>query len=162
AEIAFDDIEDLIAPAFGPVTLTLAFQRSVFAAAREGSRACLLLNSDFVLADGGLGYAEGRLRAGTKLLLAPTLRVTEEAIGPGLRAAVGAAHMLARPPRELMRRALPVLHHTVLSSRMDQGWLTSAHAHQLYWRAGADALLARPFCLFTLGLETKPAAEPVG
>ncbi len=161
-DVEFAFVDDLLAPDFVAVTLTLALHRGVaIEADGHGTARCLLLNSDFALADGALAHAARQLRAGAKLLLAPSLRVTEETAAPLLQERLDAARVNCWPPREMARLALDHLHHTVLSSRADQAWLRSRNAHQLYWRVDENTLIARAFCMFALGVTVDGPPPPV-
>jgi hypothetical protein len=163
ADIELIDVDDLLAPGFVPVSLTLAYQRGVRAVARGGARsAVVLLNGDFLLADGSLAGLADTLNDGARLVLASSLRVDEERLERTMRERVDTKGGLCLPPRELMRMALGSLHHTVASSRVDQPWVHSTSPNQLFWRLDADTLVGRPFCLFTLAMVLDGQPEPVG
>lgn len=155
------DVDDLFAPDHMPVTLTLAFQRGLEAAARHGAGLCIMLNSDFLLADGSLLHVAEVMERGADLVLAPSLRVIAEDIEADLQAVTAADGVIAAAPRPLTRLALRHLHHTVQTCRMDQTAVRSNTPHQLYWRADADTLAARAFCMFTLAVRLEGPPPPI-
>ena len=160
AAVDLVEIDDLMAHAAMPVTLTLAYQRGIrAAAARYGSATVILQNADFILADGSLGAVADALDSGETCVLAPSLRGNEEEVGPALAAARDERGALTMKPRDLVAMAFAATHPTVLFSRMDQHTVHSTNPNQLFWRADDATLVGRPFCLFPLAFV---AQDPVG
>jgi hypothetical protein len=151
--VEFVMMDDLIGPAAMSVTLTLSYQRVIRAAAEDGRTATvILLNADFVLADGSLAAMADALDAGARCILAPSLRATEEDVRAALIGGRDAEGRLSLQPRALVQLALAATHPTALFSRIDQQAVHSTNPNQLFWRADADTLIGRPFCLFVLAL----------
>jgi hypothetical protein len=159
ADVEATAIDDLLAPggAVGAVNLTLAYQRGL-CLAEPGARV-VLLNADFVLADGSLATVRRRLDDGAAMLLAPSLRTGAELVQIPLAEAVDEDGVLSREPRWLVGLAMDRLHATSFASCMDQQNVRLSRPHQLLWRADATTLIVRSFCLFPLAIELKARPE---
>ncbi|MGR4865473.1 hypothetical protein [Caulobacter sp. LARHSG274] len=150
AKVTFSPIDDLMGAGAMPVTLTLAYQRGLRQAGeRHGEVDAILLNADFILADGALASLGRTFDAGSRLVLAPSLRAVEELTAVKL-ARARVETRLAVAPRTLVRYAFDAPHPTVIASRADQGAVHSLNPNQLFWRAEPQTLVGRPFCLFVL------------
>ena len=77
-KVKFVEIDDLICPSYGFV-LTLAYARGVIDTGKQQLHThFIFLNSDFILADGSLDTLADLILTGEKVVLAPSLRVSEQ------------------------------------------------------------------------------------
>lgn len=152
--VSFIDIDDLITNGLYGVTLTLAYARAMF---RYGSAMTsthfVLMNADFILADGSLRSLARHIRAGRSIVLGPSFRSTAEAVEPELERAVDpASGTLVMKPREMVELALAHPHPTTIAKTITQGLCHSDHPNQLFWQIDRQTVLARYFLIFPLCL----------
>ena len=153
-------MDDLVVSASAFVSLTLAYQRGLrHAAAAADPVMAVLLNADFVLAQGSLAALLDVLDRGARVVLAPSLRAVEQDVEHRLLQGRRDDGTLSLSPREMVALAFEALHPTVICSRVDQQAVQSLGPHQLFWRAEPGTLVGRAFCLFPLAIEV---CGPVG
>ncbi|MGL4973767.1 MAG: hypothetical protein ACRC56_00625 [Bosea sp. (in: a-proteobacteria)] len=153
AQVEFLAIDDLIAGSIGSVTLTLAYARGMISSpfAQEGQRT-IFLNADFMLGNGSLAAIAERFDSGSRLLLSPSLRVTEERVLQQLENYRQSDGSLNIENRDAVALALGALHPTLLACRADQTIVRSAHPNQFFWRIDETCMIGRAFCLFPLAV----------
>ncbi len=153
--VRFIEIDDLIGSAAYGVTLTLAYGRAVIACgAAMLNTHFVLMNSDFVLADGSLRSLSRHILAGRSIVLAPSLRATAEALEPTLRLAVDhTAGTLTMAPREMVRLAFANLHPTTVAKIVNQGFCHTVHPNQFFWQVDTHTMLGRYYLIFVLCLK---------
>ncbi len=104
--------------------------------ARGTGAAAMLLDSDFIFADGAWAELPVRIAAGAKAVCAMFLRLEEEQARPRLRPSMA--------PRELVRLGLDALHPLALAQFIDAEPF-SAYPSQLNWRVGSDGFVTHCF-----------------
>lgn len=160
AQLSLVPIDDLLGPGSATVTLTLAYHRGLDLLAADGrTDAAVLLNADFLLAEGALRSVRERMISGARVVLAPSLRVVEADLVGELLGAVDRG-VLALQPRRLVGMALGALHPTVICAQVDQTAFRSTSPIQLFWRPSPQTLIARPFCMFALALRIERPFGP--
>lgn len=161
--VRFIDIDDLVTTGAYGVTLTLAYARGIQSCgASQVGTWFLMMNSDFVLADGGLKTLAARLRSDARCIMAPSLRVCSEPVIPQLLDVIDPKrHTLTMRPREMVALAFANLHPTVIGKAVTQDVLTCTNHNQIYWQAGAHTLLARYHLIFMLAIRPEVELPPV-
>ena len=153
--VRFVEIDDLIANAIYGVTLTLAYAREVSSCGADMLNThFVFMNADFVLADGSLRGLAKHILAGRSIVIAPSFRVTAEALEPPLFAAINhTTDTLAMAPREMAGLALRYPHPTTIAKTMNQGFFHTVHPNQFFWWVDNDTMLARYYLIFMLCLK---------
>jgi hypothetical protein len=150
--VRFIYIDDLITTGVYGVTLTLAYARGIMdSGAAQTDTYFIFMNSDFVLADGSLGFLADKLREGWRCIMAPSLRARAEDIVPTLAAAVRDG-TLSVAPRQMVAMALKNLHATVIGKTVTQNFVNCSTHNQLYWQVDRDTLLGRYHLIFMLAI----------
>ena len=161
-QIELIEIDDIIADVHVPVTISLAFQRGTERLfVNSGIEKFIYLNSDFLVADGGLTNLAVKILNGERLILSPSLRVTEEGVKPILDSLIDSNGILNVTPFQLAEIAFSNLHHSVIACKLDQEIITSSFPHQFYWQVDKNTLLARAFCMFTLAATVENLPPPL-
>ncbi len=159
--VRFIYIDDLITTGIYGVTLTLAYARGIMdSGAAQTETYFVFMNSDFVLADGSLGFLRGKMREGCRCVMAPSLRVRAEEVAPTLAAEVRDG-ILALPPRQMVEMALQTLHATVVAKTVTQNFIQCTTYNQLYWQVDRHTLLGRYFLIFMLAIKPEVPIGPV-
>lgn len=161
--VRFIDIDDLVTTGLYGVTLTMAYARGIQSCgASQVGTWFVLMNSDFVLADGGLKTLATRLHDDAGCILAPSLRARSEPVISHLLDAVDPErHTLVMRPREMVALAFANLHPTVIGKTVTQDFLSCTTHNQIYWQAGANTLLARYHLIFMLAIRPEVELPPV-
>lgn len=161
--VRFIFIDDLITTGNYGVTLTLAYARGILdSGAEQTNTNFVFMNSDFILADGSLKTLVGRLQAGERCIMAPSLRARSETAIPALTEAVDyTSHTLTIPPRRMVQLAFDNLHPTVVGKTVTQEFVTCANHNQIYWQVDATTLLARYHLIFMLAIKPEVPMGPV-
>ena len=145
-------IDHLITYGNYSATITLAYVDAV----REVGDAMLdtcffFLVSDYILADGSLGNAFRRMQKGISAVVVGNFQVTREDALPWLQEQFAASkHVLALPPRTLMRWALNYLHPTTLANTVNIPFSHNWHTNRLFWRIDGNAILGRFYLMHML------------
>ena len=152
--VRFVEIDDLVTTAVYGVTLTLAYARAIIDCGNEMLRThFVLMNADFVLADGSLRSLCRHIEAGHSIVLGPSFRATAEDVEPQLEAAIDmATHTLVMPPRQMVALSLPHPHPTTIAKTLTQEFCHSTHPNQFFWQVDAQTLLGRYYLIFPLCL----------
>jgi hypothetical protein len=158
--VRFILIDDLITSGNYGVTLTLAYARGIRDSGEEQTNThFVFMNADFVLADGSLRSLVGKLKAGHRCVMAPSLRAISEQVLPPIAAQVDASGVLSVPPRALVDLTLRNLHPTVIGKTVTQDLCTCRTHNQIYWQVDEHTLLGRYHLIFMLAI--KPEV-PIG
>ncbi|MGP1397576.1 MAG: hypothetical protein ACTS3R_18895 [Inquilinaceae bacterium] len=154
SEIKYFSIDDLIEGNYYGITLTLAFARAIKAVGLQQTKTCFVfMNSDFVLADGAMVTLIEKLRQGHRCIIAPSLRVRAEEVGPKLVDMVDPNNRhLEIAPRDLVHLAFDNLHPTVVAKTVTQNFVHCQTYNQIYWSVTPSTLLARYYLAFPLAL----------
>lgn len=110
-----------------------AAQHHVALAAAEGETAAMLLDSDFIFADGALGFIHQQRQAGKKAVTGMFLRLSEEGAGPALR------RLLPGPldARALVQLGLEHMHPIQRAMFAGRDHF-AAYPSQINWAVGGD------------------------
>jgi len=159
--IRFIVIDDLITTGVYGVTLTLAYARGIIdTGAEQTNTTFVFMNADFVLADGSLRTLAGRIKAGERCIMAPSLRAVSGPTVPQLEAAVDqSSQTLSMPPRRMVRLTFDNLHPTVIGKTVTQKLMTCETHNQIYWQVDDNTLLARYHLIFMLAIKPE---KPLG
>ncbi len=146
------------------MTLTLAYAERVRAAGEAMTDTCFVfLVGDYVMADGSLGAAVARVRAGASAVQAGNFQVTLETARWWLDTQLATSpRPLAVKPRALAAWALAHLHPATAANTVNAPGRHNAHANRLFWRAGDGALLGRFFLLHMLCIRPERTDFVVG
>lgn len=152
--IRFIHIDDLIATGCYGVTLTLAYGRAIISLGEDmRSTHFVLMNADFILADGSLGSLVGHISDGKKVIVAPSFRAVAEEVGPTLEAMVDQGKgTLTISPRQLVRLALDHNHPTNIAKTVNQNFCHILNPNQFFWRVDEQTVIGRHFLIFPLCL----------
>lgn len=159
--VKFIYIDDLITTGLYGVTLTLAYARGIQSTGAEQTNThFIFMNSDFILADGGMKTLLERFRQGENCIMAASLRVRSEPVLPLLQERLDKnGTVMNLPPREAVRMTLDHLHPTVIAKTVTQNLITCSTHNQIYWGVDENTLLGRSYLIFMLAI--KPEA-PLG
>jgi hypothetical protein len=146
------------------LSLTYAYHRA-FAdlGERMTSYYLFFFNADFILADGCYRSLIVRLKAGERLVLAPSYCVTAEMVAPILQARVDRDTLtLSMRPREMAALALQHRHNTIRGKTVNQNLCHLEWIEQFYWDVDHHTLLANqlPIAIVCLRPE-RVYVEPV-
>jgi hypothetical protein len=163
-KISYCYIDDLLADgkSYG-ATLTLAYERGVMSSSAEMqlNTSFIFLNADFVLSDNTCKTIVEKMQSGYSGVISPSLRAIEEEICPLLNEEENkASDMPNYSSRKLVSLALDHLHPTVLGSDINNP-THNLVAHQFFYRADDNILLARFFLMFMLCLKPERPMEEV-
>jgi len=148
-------IDDLITTGNYGVILTLAYARGIIdAGAEQVNTWFIFMNSDFVLADGGLKNLLPILARDDHAIMSASLRVRAETVMPLLDHFIAeSGTQLAISPREAVGLALANLHGTVIGKTITQDLVTCQTHNQIYWGVDESTLLARNHLIFMLAIK---------
>lgn len=139
--------------------MTVCHRQAIGDALRSGA-ALIFLAPDIIVSVGTFAAVVRQHRAGFRAVVCTGLRLEKDEFLQSLDGQDDAAGALA--PRDLVRVALPHLHEQMRSMFLDSTAF-STFPVAVYWRVGADGLLARSFHLHPLMLDpTSAKAMPKG
>ena len=162
--VSFRPIDDLIGEGNYSTTVTLAYARAIQSCG-EGmlNTYFIFLVSDYIMADGALRGLMKHIRDGRSGVLAGNFQVIHEDTGADLREAVDPdSHVLAIPPRRLMRYALEHLHPATVANTVNHEVSHSAHANRLFWRLDGNTLIGRFFLMHMLCIKPETTTFRIG
>ncbi|NMM46727.1 hypothetical protein HH303_19720 [Rhodospirillaceae bacterium KN72] len=161
ADIDFIAIDDLIIPGLMSYTLTHAYGRGILVhGADMVNRHFVFMNADFVFADGTLKTLSLRIAAGYDVVMAPSLRCTQEETFGSLRDAAGQGDAtLILTPRDAVDLTLRHLHPTAIANIVNQPFTNSLVANQFLWRVDHTTMVAHFYLLFMLCIKPTRVVE---
>ncbi len=152
--VRFILIDDLVTAGQYGVTLTLAFARGIRdSGEQQTSTHFVFMNSDFVLSAGSLASMLKKLEAGSRCIVAPSLRARSEDVLGVLESRVDEEGVLSMPSRELVGLTLRSLHPTVIGKTVTQQLCTCRTHNQVYWQVDESTLLGRYHLIFMLAIK---------
>lgn len=156
-------IDDLITTGNYGVILTLAYARGIIdAGAEQVNTWFIFMNSDFVLADGGMRNLLPILTTENHAIMSASLRVRAETVLPLLdRYIAESGTQLSMSPREAVGLALANLHGTVIGKTITQDLVTCQTHNQIYWGVDESTLLARNHLIFMLAIKPETPMRAV-
>ena len=156
-------IDDLITTGNYGVILTLAYARGIIdAGAQQVNTWFIFMNSDFVLADGGMKNLLPILSSDSHAIMSASLRVRAETVLPILDHFIAEnGTQLTISPREAMGLALANLHGTVIGKTITQDLVTCQTHNQIYWGVDESTLLARNHLIFMLAIKPETPMRAV-
>jgi hypothetical protein len=156
-------IDDLITTGNYGVILTLAYARGIIdAGAEQLNTWFIFMNSDFVLADGGMRNLLPILTTENHAIMSASLRVRAETVLPLLdRYIAESGTQLSMSPREAVGLALANLHGTVIGKTITQDLVTCQTHNQIYWGVDDSTLLARNHLIFMLAIKPETPMRAV-
>ena len=113
----------------------------------------IFFNADFILADGSLRTVGEKIRAGERLILAPSYCVVSETVTPWLTARKDRDQgLIAVPPRELAAVALRNRHNTIRGKTVNQRAFSVEWMDQFYWLVDDQTLIGHqlPFAVVSM------------
>jgi len=144
ASVRLRSIDDLISQWYG-ITLTYALVRGFadLAGAMVGAH-LLFFNADFILADGCLLQLAGAIRAGERLVCAPSYCVVHETFTAALETYFDAEHgSLTVPRRRMAELIIAHRHNTIRAKTVNQQLFRLHRQDQFYWYLDARTMLGR-------------------
>ena len=156
-------IDDLITTGNYGVILTLAYARGIIdAGAEQVNTWFIFMNSDFVLADGGMKNLLPILASDNHAIMSASLRVRAETVLPLLdRFITESGIQLTISPRDAVGLALANLHGTVIGKTITQDLVTCQTHNQIYWGVDESTLLARNHLIFMLAIKPETPMRAV-
>jgi len=156
-------IDDLITTGNYGVILTLAYARGIIDVGTEQLNTWFIfMNSDFVLADGGMRNLVPILAGENHAIMSESLRVRAETVLPLLNRFITEDEtQLSITSREAVRLALANLHGTVISKTITQDLVTCQTHNQIYWGIDESTLLARNHLIFMLAIKPETPMRAV-
>ena len=148
-------IDDLVnqADAYG-LTLTYALFRGFEELGPAMvDRQLIFFNADFILADGALRSVGEKIRAGERLILAPSYCVVSEKVMPWLSSRIDDERgYLAVSPREMAAAALRNRHNTIRGKTVNQRAFSVEWMDQFYWLVDEQTLIGHqlPFAVVSM------------
>jgi len=140
--IALDDLLTSVFTDYGMVLTYALFRGFADLGPRLTETYLLLLNADFVIADGSLRQLGMLMRQGKRVIHAPSFRVVAEDVDPQLQALVDRAScVLSVAPRRLAKLALANKHPTVKARTINQRLCHLEWMDQFYWYVDDDTLI---------------------
>jgi hypothetical protein len=148
-------IDDLITTGNYGVILTLAYARGIIdAGADQLNTWFIFMNSDFVLADGGMKNLIPILGTDHHAIMSASLRVRAETVLPHLNGYLtDDGTELTISSRDAVGLALANLHGTVIGKTITQDLVTCQTHNQIYWGVNESTLLARNHLIFMLAIK---------
>jgi hypothetical protein len=165
-EVKFASLDDLMPcePGEYGVVLTAAlFRGFVDLGAKVTETFLLFLNADFIIADGSYRRLAELMRAGKRVIHAPSFRVVLEDVWPQLAARVDAeSAVLAVKPREMAKLALTHKHLTVKARTVNQRLYHQWCMDQFYWYVDEETLVGYQWPIALVAIKPERViAEPV-
>lgn len=156
-------IDDLITTGNYGVILTFAYARGIIdAGAKQLDTWFIFMNSDFVLADGGMRNLLPLLATQNHAIMSASLRVRAEPVLPLLNRYIAENGIeLSIKPREAVRLALANLHSTVIGKTITQNLVTCGTHNQIYWGVDESTILARNHLIFMLAIKPETPMRAV-
>src|SRR5208282_897732 len=151
-KIEIRPIDHLITDGNYSTTITLAYTEAVRAVGDAMVDTCFFfLCSDYVVADGSLANALKRMQRGTSAIVVGNFQVASEDALPWLEDKLTfAKHVLALPPRELMRWSLNHLHPATLANTVNIPFSHNSHTNRPFWRVDSGTMLGRFYLMHML------------
>jgi hypothetical protein len=145
-------IDHLITDGNYSTTITLAYTEEVRAAGPSMVDTCFFfLVSDYIVADGSLANALRRMLKGISAVVVGNFQAVREDALPWLQDQLTVnRHMLALPPRVLMRWALNHLHPATLANTVNLPFSHNSHTNRLFWRVDSSTILGRFYLMHML------------
>lgn len=119
----------------------------------DSGRAIVILDPNFILADGTFAAMDARRRGGAKAVMVNALRLDRERALPRLRDIAAGA---TTNPRTLFNLAISYLHPMAQTAFHDAPHF-SPYPSQIYWRVGATGISGRCFIPHPLMVTNHPA-----
>jgi hypothetical protein len=140
--VPLDDLLTSVFTDYGMVLTYALFRGFVDLGPRATETYLLLLNADFVIADGSLRHLGTLMQQGKRVIHAPSFRVVAEDIDPQLQALVDHdSCVLSVAPRALAKLALTNKHPTVKARTINQRLSHLEWMDQFYWYVDDDTLI---------------------
>jgi hypothetical protein len=161
--VSLDDLLQNIRGDYGMVLTYALFRGFADLGARTTETYLLFLCADFIISDGSLRHLAGLMRAGKRVIHAPSVRVVLEDVWPRLLARVDTASgALPMPSRDMVRLALANKHPTVKARTINQRLSHLKWMDQFYWYVDEDTLIGyqSPVALVAVKPE-RAVSEPV-
>jgi hypothetical protein len=145
-------IDHLITDRNYSTTITLAYTEEVRAAGASMVDTCFFfLVSDYIIADGSLANALKRMQKGISAVVVGNFQAVREDALPLLQNLLTVKrHILALPPRVLMRWALNHLHPATLANTVNLQFNHNSHTNRLFWRVDSETILGRFYLMHML------------
>jgi hypothetical protein len=150
------------APFYG-LTLTRAYWRGIadMGDAMTDTR-FVLMNADFVVADGSLRSLAARILAGERLVLASNLRCVAEDMEQPLAARLDdSGTVLTMAPRDMVALALQHQHPLQLAKIVNAAICHTTHPNQFFWQVDETAMVSRHYLYFPLCIHPQRAPATV-
>lgn len=157
-------IDDLIANRNHSATITLAFARAIRQAGDAMLDTCfVLLNSDYLFADGSLNAVVRRICDGASGILAGNYQIVAEDAIPHMRGQIKpSSAAIALSPRELVQWSFQHLHPATCANIVNSGSNHNSHINRLFWRVDDDTLIGRFYLLHIIAVRPEVTDFIVG
>jgi hypothetical protein len=152
-EPKFIEIDDLITSdshLYG-ITLTLAYQRAMSSCGEDMKNTYfMLMNADFILANGALKTLARLILKGEELILVSSIRSVSEDVEPLLKERMKTGLALDLEPRDLVRIALQHPQRTHVAKLKNQTVTHTSHPNQFFWKHDEHTWLGRVFLMWIM------------
>jgi hypothetical protein len=157
-------IDHLITGTNYSTTLTLAFTEAVRVTGPAMLDTCFFfLGSDYIMADGSLGYVMARMMNGASGVLVGNFQVAVESAFPWLQTKLSrATPALALSPRELMPWGLAHLHPTTIANTVNFPLNHNRHTNRLFWRVDGQTLIGRFYLMHPIAVRPETMDFVIG
>jgi hypothetical protein len=157
-------IDDLITGGNYSTTITLAYERAVWATGPATPDTCVLfLISDYLVADGSFCNVLRRMQGGSSGLLAGNFQVVEEDAAPEFHPTFAKAGLaLTLRLRELIAWAMRHLHPMTAANMVNFLLNHSLHSNRLFWRVDEDTLIGRFYLMHMICIRPETREFVIG
>jgi hypothetical protein len=123
----------------------------------------IFLVSDYIFADGALGYVAKRIMKGVSGVQAGNFQVTRETAFPWLEEQLGrATPALALSPRELVCWGLAHLHPVTVANTVNFSFNHNWQPNRLFWRVNGQTMLGRFYLMHMIAVRPERADFTIG
>ena len=163
-EVEFEPMEDLIVFGNHSTTLTLSFDRAI---RKTGERMLqtyfVLLNSDYIMADGSMEGLSRYIQKGYSAICAGNFQTVEMEIKPFLLSKINPeTGIMQIKPRELVQQGLQHLHPVTIASLFEQKLTHNYRANRFFARLNNQTMAGKFFLLHVLCIKPETMDYRVG
>ncbi len=163
-DVAFVPMQDLIVSNNHSTTLTLAYDRAIRqTGAQMLNTYFILLNSDYIMADGSFEGLTRYIEKGYNAICAGNFQTIDEEIKPYLLSKIDpATGVMQISPRELVKQSMKHLHPVTIASLFDQQATHNYRANRFFARLNSQTMAGKFFLLHVLCIKPETMDYRVG
>jgi hypothetical protein len=154
-------IDDLVTRDNHTASITLAFRRAILASGHAMSETCfILMNSDFLVADGSLTTVIRKIRNGCDCVLAGNFQIVAEEASRYLKPHIDRdSRSLTLDSRRLLKFSFSHLHPVTIANIVNVGIASNSHPNRLFWRVNENTLLGRFYLIHVVAIRPQVSGE---